>query len=78
MTMHRYHPDERKKEIAHVLYDDCDRCSEHARNLWSLDDSNLRKIWNRSEDLTYTEIRAREQLQLWARIVDKARGERDE
>lgn len=30
-----------------ILYDDCDRCSQHAKHLTSLDDSNLAALWTR-------------------------------
>lgn len=58
MTMHRLHPifdDETAKEWGLskpdrervILYDDCDRCAEHAEHpLMSLDDSSLSAMWD--------------------------------
>jgi hypothetical protein len=43
-TMHRYHP--RNDEEPAILYDDCERCAEHAAHpLDSLDDRFLTLLW---------------------------------
>ena len=43
---HRYHPDpERGDPPTAVLYDDCERCDEHAANPVSLDVRNLHMMW---------------------------------
>ena len=48
---HRYHPDpERGDPPEAVLYDDCERCAEHAENPVSLDARNLHKMWTLAQD----------------------------
>lgn len=38
---HRYHPDPARGDVVSVLYDACERCSQHARYLTQLDDDHL-------------------------------------
>ena len=48
--MHRYHPNpERNDPESAILYDDCERCNEHAEDPQSLDDWKLRQAWGRSQ-----------------------------
>jgi hypothetical protein len=59
MPIHRYHPDVENYPSdadAVVLYDDCDRCAEHASNptLTSLDDHNFARLW---EEMVEVEVR---------------------
>jgi hypothetical protein len=43
--MHRMHPDPAHLDDPDaILFDDCDRCDEHAELLTSLDDDNLRTL----------------------------------
>lgn len=57
MTMHRLHPIFDQTTIERwflpepdmpdvILYDDCDRCAEHAASPLGLDDNNLRDMWD--------------------------------
>ena len=43
MSAHSYHPDSHTNGLA----DDCERCAEHAENLDSLDQDNLRALYER-------------------------------
>lgn len=52
MVTHRYHPDLEDPEDA-ILYDNCERCAEHARNLVSLDAQNLRLLFRRMREVEY-------------------------
>ena len=48
--MHRYHPDPNvypKDAEAFILYDDCQRCDQHAADPRGLDGSNLSRAWER-------------------------------
>ena len=46
MTMHRYHPTDDDDPEA-TLYDDCERCTEHAEWLITLDENNTRILWDK-------------------------------
>ena len=74
-TVHRYHPDEEMADPEDaVLYDNCDRCAEHAAspgdgldagNLWAL--YNLPTARTRNERLAMTAIGVAVRI---ARIID--------
>lgn len=54
MAMHRYHPDPgRDDDPDAILYDDCERCAQHAHNLVSLDAHNIRALFERMRDVEY-------------------------
>ena len=43
---HRYHPDEAMGDPEDaILYDNCERCDEHAEQLYGLDQGNLTSFW---------------------------------
>jgi len=45
MTLHRYHPDPGRYDPPDaLLFDDCERCAEHADGLVSLDMTHLRAL----------------------------------
>ena len=72
-TVHRPH-------INHdaVLDDGCPRCEEHAKTLYNLDDHNLRRLWaTRNIEPVNSQLdkQAIYQLELWARIADRARSQ---
>ena len=46
MTAHRFHPEEGEPEDA-ILFDDGDRCTEHAHALSTLDARNSRRLMDR-------------------------------
>lgn len=54
MSIHRFHPDPDipSDELAVALYNDCERCEEHASHpVQSLDNVNLAKLWNEMLDV---------------------------
>ena len=44
MLIHRYHPEEGEEEA--LLYPNCARCQEHARDILSLDQQKFIALWN--------------------------------
>ncbi len=61
---HRYHPDTMSGDPEDaVLYDDCERCDEHAKDLRELDTDQLKRIRYRHrtgiQTITANERRAR-------------------
>lgn len=53
MTTHRPHPiqgdwhgKQYEDDERAVLFDDCPRCNEHAKSVITLDDNNLKRIWD--------------------------------
>lgn len=81
MTMHRYHPDpERGDPEDAILWDDCERCTQHARGPFiSLDDDNVRALYARGIAVeegdeyyrTRTEGRAAQDVYLTARRLEQ-------
>jgi len=44
---HRYHPDPATDDPQDaILWDDCDRCEQHATHPQALDSRNLREAWD--------------------------------
>lgn len=41
MSVHSFHPDSH----THGLADNCERCAEHAANVYTLDNDNLRALY---------------------------------
>jgi hypothetical protein len=86
MTVHRPHPVtdpdraaslglSRPDDPSSVLYDECDRCREHAGTLTSLDESHLRGLWlrgSRGRTLTAAEHAAYGRLQTMVLAVEMA------
>lgn len=62
MTAHRPHPIQGEwngkeyddDELA-ILFDDCPRCSEHAQLVVTLDDVNIRRLWDEVMQVEFTE-----------------------
>ena len=75
-TIHRYHPDEgmADPEVA-VLYDNCDRCAEHAASPGDgLDAGHLVALYTLAEPRTANERKASLKIGLavrMARIIDR-------
>ncbi len=72
MTVHRPHTNPNS-----VLDDGCERCEEHAQTLTGLDDHNLQHLWaTRHVEPINSQLdkQAIYQLELWARIVDRAKS----
>lgn len=84
MSVHRYHPDpEREDPEDAVLYDDCERCAEHAEALFTLDRDNIQLLWKRMLEhelgdaggyRTRNEAIACERLFLSGLVVSRALG----
>ena len=47
VVTHRYHPTAKDQEDA-ILYNDCERCAEQAKNPLFLDPVKFRRLWNRT------------------------------
>lgn len=55
MTVHRYHPDPERGEVKSLLYDDCDRCAQHATHpLNSLDPEHLVALAKMTDNQAWT------------------------
>ncbi|MCP4897312.1 MAG: hypothetical protein GY906_10110 [bacterium] len=79
---HRYHPDPATDDSSDsILYNDCERCEEHAQRLVTLDRSNIAALWRAmlvwTDRLpgdwgyhTRNEITAMRQLEHMALILD--------
>jgi hypothetical protein len=52
MTVHRRHPTDDDPADA-ILFDDCERCEQHARMLVGLDDDHLARLYGRMSDVEY-------------------------
>lgn len=70
MSIHRYHPDpDRHDPPDALLFDDCERCTEHAYQLFSLDTAHLRAlcaVWG-GRIPTQTEVQA--SANLWRSLL---------
>ncbi len=77
---HRPHPIMDDPEDA-VLYDNCERCDEHAKNLRGIDNPNLRRIRDRHrrgvQEITANERRARNLIDDAFQVVLRAEGPED-
>ena len=79
---HRYHPDTMSGDPEDaVLWDDCERCDEHAKDLRGLDNDHIRRIRDRHrrglQTITDNERRARNLIDDAFQIVLRAEGPED-
>ena|SRR3990172_2494010 len=81
---HRYHPNPEAGDPPEaILWDDCERCAEHARRLWSLDRRRaialwgLMVLWRRqgSESATGSEMDAVRHLHNAVLLIERVIGE---
>ena len=76
---HRPHPLESDPEDA-VLYDNCERCDQHAEDLSGIDNDNLQRIRDRHRDgvneITINERRARNLIDAAYQVVIRIDGGR--
>jgi len=77
--IHRPHPVGSDPQDA-ILYDDCERCSEHADILLSLDTDTLGRLWDRTvaveaddDETWHTATEYRAGLQLWKLMLIEER-----
>ena len=84
--IHRYHPDPAQHDDSEsILYDDCERCEQHAEQLVGLDRGNVGELWRRmlvwtgrvpgrAVSHTRNEIAVMRQFERMALILDNLGG----